>query len=87
MASAVRNFITIPAIIGDIRFKAVLDTASTIHIMSEVIAKQHNLKVNTKEAIRLQMASGYTQTVGTVTFKLTIGTITRTIEAQVLPWV
>jgi hypothetical protein len=84
MASAVRNFITIPAIIGDIRFKVALVTTSTIHIMSVVIAKQHNLKVNTKEAIRLQMANGYTHTVGTVTFKLTIGTITHTIKAPVL---
>jgi hypothetical protein len=84
MTSAVDSFITIEAVIGGIRFNAILDTASTINIMPELIAKQHNLKINSKKSIKLDLAEGSTSTLGTVSFNLTIGSLTHTITAQVI---
>jgi transposase InsO family protein len=84
MASAVNSFITIPAKIGSIRFNAILDTGSTINIMPECIAKQYNLKINTKKSINLDFAEGSTRTLGTVSFNLTIGSLTQTITAQII---
>jgi hypothetical protein len=84
MTSDVDSFITIEAAIGGIRFNAILDTASTINIMPELIAKQHNLKINSKKSIKLDLAEGSTNTLGTVSFNLTIGSLTHTITAQVI---
>jgi hypothetical protein len=49
ISSAVNSFITTSAVIGNLWFNAVLDTASTINIMAQLVAKQHKLKTDQKE--------------------------------------
>lgn len=78
------RFIHIDANINNTRISALIDTASSIHLISSNLITQLNLKPKRRMAVSLQLANGTTMTLGQVTFPLTINNQTKTITAQTL---
>ena len=81
---AVGNFIIIPARIGSWELVAVVDTASTTNLMPLLVAQHLRLPIDRTLSEDLDMAKGSVSTIGQVTFRLTIESITKTIDALVL---
>ena len=81
---AVGNFITTPAKIGNWDLVATVDTASTINLMPLSIAEYLNLTIDRHASSDLSMAKGTAKTSGIAHFKLTIGSITKSISALLL---
>lgn len=78
------HFIHIDASINHTKVAALIDTASSTHLISNKLTSRLNLKLQRKMAVSLQLANGTTMTLGQVTFPLTINNQTKTVTAQTL---
>jgi hypothetical protein len=78
------QFVKIKGHIFRHKIMAMIDTGSTTNIMAIEIAQRMKLKINRYRSCEVEMANGSTKTCGSVSFPLTINSITRCIDAQVL---
>ena len=78
------EFITMMVKIGQVQTKAVLDTGANIHVISLKLVRQLDLRVDTRLATTIRLASGYVRSQGMVRFSLSIGPYTKHISAHVL---
>ena len=66
------------------RIMAFVDTGANVNLMPESVVYEFRLTLDRHSARPVKTASGYAQTLGTVSFELTIDGITRTIDALVI---
>ena len=76
--------ILIPARIKSFELSAFVDTGANINIMPDYVTQELNLNIDRRNAWPIRMAKGFAQTIGTVSFALTIAGITKPIDALVL---
>ena len=79
------HFIHVAAKIRNSNVNALIDTASSIHLISKQLCNRINVKLQPQHTIELQMANGITKTLGQVNIQLTINNKTAIIQAQALP--
>ena len=76
--------ILIPARIKSFELSAFVDTGANINIIPDYVARDLNLTIDRRNARPIRMAKGFAQTLGSVSFSLTIAGIIKTIDALVL---
>jgi transposase InsO family protein len=78
------EIVLIPAKIGRFELSAFADIGSTINIIAHHVAQHLKLRINRRDSEIVRLAQGSAQTIGSVTFSLTINGIHRRLTAQVL---
>ena len=65
------------------RTKALIDTGSTVTIVSRQLAEKLKLPIDTRATIRAETIGGYIYSSGRLSLNITIGRITQTLETHV----
>ena len=78
------RFYTIAGTINNHQTNLVLDTASTLNVLSLAFARAHNIKVNTREKTQLFLAGGSLITSGSATVAISIGHLKYRIKVDTI---